>query len=121
MIQKIPRYLLTFHSTSGAIAVERFCKKHKIPGRLIPVPREISASCGLSWAVEAEQEKCLTQVELEFAEVKGKKRDNETILLADFIGVKSFKAKGKRLSDYAIENIIELEPLPYQRLFLHIF
>ena len=56
MIQKIPRYLLTFHSTSGAIAVERFCKKHKIPGRLIPVPREISASCGLSWAVEAEVE-----------------------------------------------------------------
>mgnify|MGYP001020327517 CR=1 FL=1 len=49
MIQKIPRYLLTFHSTSGAIAVERFCKKHKIPGRLIPVPREISASCGLAW------------------------------------------------------------------------
>lgn len=56
----------------------------------------------------------LPQVELEFAEVKGKKRDNETILLADFIGVKSFKAKGKRLSDYAIENIIELEPLPYE-------
>ena len=73
MIQKIPRYLLTFHSTSGAIAVERFCKKHKIPGRLIPVPREISASCGLSWAVEAEQEKCLTQVELEFEdEIEGK-------------------------------------------------
>jgi topoisomerase IV subunit A len=53
------------------------------------------------------------QIELEFAEVKGKKRDKETILLADFIGVKSYKAKGKRMSDYTIENIIILDPLPY--------
>lgn len=45
MIKKVPRYLLTFFNTSGAIAVERFCKEHEIPGRLIPVPREISASC----------------------------------------------------------------------------
>jgi hypothetical protein len=27
MIQKIPRYLLTFYSTSGAMAVERYCKE----------------------------------------------------------------------------------------------
>lgn len=73
MIRKIPRYLLTFHNTSGAIAVERFCKERKIPGRLIPVPREISASCGLSWAVEAQQEKSLSEVEAEFAdEIEGK-------------------------------------------------
>ena len=43
MIKKVPRYLLTFFNTSGAIAVERFCKEREIPGRLIPVPREISA------------------------------------------------------------------------------
>lgn len=73
MICKIPRYLLTFYNTSGAIAVERFCKEHNIPGRLIPVPREISASCGLSWAVGAQQEKCLAEVEDEFAdEIEGK-------------------------------------------------
>lgn len=29
---------------------------------------------------------------------------------AEFIGVKSFKAKGKRVSNYAIDSIIELEP-----------
>lgn len=73
MIQKIPRYLLTFYNTSGAIAVERFCKQHQIPGRLIPVPREISTSCGLSWAVAAEQEDCLSGVEEKFAdEIEGK-------------------------------------------------
>ena len=49
MIRKIPRYLLTFFSTSGAMAVEKYCKQNGIAGRLLPVPREISASCGLSW------------------------------------------------------------------------
>lgn len=73
MIQKIPRYLLTFYNTSGAIAVEKFCKEHAIPGRLIPVPREISASCGLSWAVPAEKQVELSEVEQEFAdEIEGK-------------------------------------------------
>ena len=73
MIQKIPRYLLTFYNTSGAIAVEKFCKEHALPGRLLPVPREISASCGLSWAVPAEKQEELSEVEQEFAdEIEGK-------------------------------------------------
>ena len=73
MIQKIPRYLLTFYSTSGAMAVERYCKDNGIAGRLIPVPREISASCGLSWAVPLEQKEKLSVIETEFAdEIEGK-------------------------------------------------
>ena len=46
MIQKIPRYLLTFYSTSGAMAVERYCKENGIAGRLIPVPGDL----GKLWA-----------------------------------------------------------------------
>ena len=73
MIRKIDRYLLTFYSTSGAIAVEKFCKENEIPGRLLPVPREISASCGLCWAIPAEEKEKLWQVETEFAEdIEGK-------------------------------------------------
>ena len=73
MIQKIPRYLLTFYSTSGAMAVERYCKEKGIAGRLIPVPREISASCGLSWAVPHEQKDELGVIEAEFTdEIEGK-------------------------------------------------
>lgn len=68
MIEKIERYLLTFYSTSGAIAVEKFCRKNEIPGRLLPVPREISASCGLCWAVPAEEKQKLKSVEKEFSE-----------------------------------------------------
>ncbi len=56
----------------------------------------------------------LPRIEVEFAEFKGKKKENEEILLSDFIGVKSYKAKGKRLSDYPISQIIVLDPLPYE-------
>lgn len=73
MIRKIPRYLLTFYSTSGAMAVEKYCKQNGIAGRLLPVPREISASCGLAWAVPADQKEELLVVEAEFAdEIEGK-------------------------------------------------
>ena len=73
MIQKFERYLLTFYSTSGAIAVESFCKERNIPGRLLPVPREISASCGLCWAVPSEEKVKLKGVEEEFEEeIEGK-------------------------------------------------
>lgn len=47
--------------------------------------------------------------EIEFGG-KNSERENEIIEVAEFIGVKSFKAKGKRLSAYHVENIRELEP-----------
>jgi len=42
---------------------------------------------------------------------KSAERDNEIIEVAEFIGVKSWKAKGKRLTNYEVENIKELEPI----------
>ncbi len=42
---------------------------------------------------------------------KNKDREPEEIDVDDFIAVKGYKAKGKRLSNYAIKTIIELEPL----------
>lgn len=38
-------------------------------------------------------------------------REPLTIIAAEFIGVKSFKAKGKRLTTFAVDSITELEPL----------
>ena len=49
------------------------------------------------------------RLELEFGG-KNAERENEIIEVAEFIGVKSWKAKGKRLSNYFVENIKELEP-----------
>ncbi len=50
------------------------------------------------------------RLEIEF-EGKNSERENEIIEVAEFIGVKSWKAKGKRLSNYSIGNIKELEPV----------
>jgi topoisomerase-4 subunit A len=48
--------------------------------------------------------------ELEFGG-KNSDRENEIIEVAEFIGVKSWKAKGKRLSNYLVENVKEIEPV----------
>lgn len=58
MRKKEERLLYTFHSTVHAIEMEKICKEEGHPGRLIPVPREITAGCGLAWSAppEAEEE-----------------------------------------------------------------
>ena len=50
------------------------------------------------------------RLELEFGG-KNAERENEIIEIAEFIGVKSWKAKGKRLSNYEVGNITEIEPI----------
>ena len=50
------------------------------------------------------------RLEIEFGG-KNANRESEIIELEEFIGVKSFKARGKRLSNYHVENIKELEPV----------
>ena len=41
--------IITFHTTTAAMAMESLCTEKGLPGRLIPVPREITAGCGMSW------------------------------------------------------------------------
>ena len=55
----------------------------------------------------------LPKIEIEYKKEKNKLRPSEEVLCADFIGVKSFKAKGKRLSVFPVSKINLLEPLPY--------
>ncbi len=56
-----------------------------------------------------------TEVEYPRLEVKfggrNKDRDSEIIEVADFIGVKSYRARGKRLTKYEVSLIRELEPV----------
>ena len=41
--------LVTFPTVTAAMAMEQRCHGAGLPGRLIPVPRSISASCGMAW------------------------------------------------------------------------
>ena len=47
--------IITFHTTTDAIGFERYCMENGIPGRLIAVPGEISAGCGMCWMVPLEK------------------------------------------------------------------
>ena len=48
MRKKELKLVVTFHTTADAMAMEKACKEKETEGRLIPVPREISAGCGLA-------------------------------------------------------------------------
>lgn len=62
MRKKELKLVVTFHTTADAMAMERACKEQKVPGRLIPVPRAISAGCGLSWCAGLEARTALQSV-----------------------------------------------------------
>ena len=62
MRAKTPKAVVTFATTSDAMAMEAVAREHGIPGRIIPVPSDIDAGCGLAWAIDAAE-----RVELERA------------------------------------------------------
>lgn len=56
MRQRKKALVITFDTTQEALRMEKFCIKNQIPGRLIPVPGEITAGCGLAWKTVPEEE-----------------------------------------------------------------
>ena len=72
MLKKKPTLIITFDTTTQAMAMEKFCAQWNLPGRLIPVPREITAGCGLSWKALPEEKdrliEALTQAGMQWAQ-----------------------------------------------------
>lgn len=62
MRKKELKLVVTFHTTTDAMAMEKACKRENAPGRLIPVPREISAGCGLAWCAGLEDREVVRKV-----------------------------------------------------------
>ena len=62
MRQKELKLVVTFHPTADAMAMEKVWKEKGAPGRLIPVPRAISAGCGLSWCADLDQRDALKEI-----------------------------------------------------------
>ena len=52
MREKKLRLVVTFHTTAAAIGMEQLCAARGLPGRLIPVPRALTADCGMAWRAE---------------------------------------------------------------------
>lgn len=55
------KLIVTFHTTAGAMAMEKLCRERSVPGRLIPVPRSISSDCGIAWCMPPEDRPLLEQ------------------------------------------------------------
>lgn len=55
MRKKCPMLVISFQTTTQALAVDKACKKRGIPGRMIPLPQEISAGCGLAWSISPKE------------------------------------------------------------------
>lgn len=51
-MRKRERLVITFSETTMALYMERVCREDGKDGRLIPLPREIDAGCGLAWATD---------------------------------------------------------------------
>lgn len=61
MRRKKTYIILSFHTTLEAMEWEKHCLAANVPGRLIPLPREISAGCGLAWRMLPEDWKIWQQ------------------------------------------------------------
>jgi hypothetical protein len=59
MIKKTEKLVITFFTTTDAMAMERLCKEEQADGRIIPVPGSISADCGLAWCASVNSEDSL--------------------------------------------------------------
>lgn len=54
------------------------------------------------------------KIEVIFAKIKGVQKDNQTILLEEFIAIKGIKALGNQLTTDKVKQINLLEPIPFE-------
>lgn len=62
MRKKEWKLVVTFYTTADAMAMEQVCREQQAEGRLIPVPKSISAGCGLAWCAGSECRDALKQI-----------------------------------------------------------
>ena len=69
------KYLyVAFHVTADAIATEDLMKEKGLEGKLVPVPRSLSAGCGTAWrgrpSDEEQTKKLLAVNDIEWEQIK---------------------------------------------------
>jgi len=65
MRKREEKCIVTFPTTTAAMEMERICKAKDVPGRLIPVPRAISAGCGMCWAAPLSAREAVEELVME--------------------------------------------------------
>lgn len=59
MIRRTEKLVITFYTTTDAMNMEQLCRAKQAEGRIIPVPGNISADCGLAWCASLTGEETL--------------------------------------------------------------
>ncbi len=59
--------IIAFDETAQAMGAERCFQERGLPGRLIPIPREITAGCGLAWKAPPQEQQRLKEALEEFS------------------------------------------------------
>lgn len=62
MLDKKKSLIVTYFSSTEAIATEKICNKEGIGGRIITTPRHITADCGMSFSIGIEQKEKLEEI-----------------------------------------------------------
>lgn len=62
MLKKKLKLIVTFYTTSDAMATEKACKENNIEGSLISAPRELSADCGIAFATGVENKEVMEKL-----------------------------------------------------------
>lgn len=57
--------VITFSQTTDAMAAELLFRDLCVPGRIIPIPRQLSAGCGLAFRTEMDQKQQAQQALIE--------------------------------------------------------
>lgn len=55
------KLIVVFPTTTSAMVMEKICVEQRVPGRLIPVPREITTGCGMAWCAPIEERGAIEQ------------------------------------------------------------
>ena len=62
MRKKEKKLVVTFHTTADAMAMEKACREHNAPGRLVSLPRRICAGSGKAWCAAPQDRDRILQV-----------------------------------------------------------
>lgn len=62
MRKKSLKLIISFNTTNDALFCDSLCMNNSIKGRLIPVPREISAGCGHAYMTEPENKESILKL-----------------------------------------------------------
>lgn len=53
--EKSMKLMVAFPTTTDAMHMQQAAGKRQVPGRMIPLPGQIHAGCGLAWCTEPTQ------------------------------------------------------------------